>query len=548
MLKENVCVKVACSVGIYLRDPMDRIILKDICMRQNLSSVFDSNCPQNWRIPFPTNVRELHIPHILSNHQAFSYTAIKTCIGTINVQFLDMSHNFETMSTFTVQNNINKMILDCNDNHITDADFSYNKVYFENLNILKSFTKLKKLRISGNLFSNNSLSDMCRYFPNLETLVIKDSNIVDMQDESFSECKNLNFLDISSNNLRKVALSQLPKLKMLNLQDNQISILSEEFTRSIKAMGKAFVNLTNNQFNCTCNHESLDAVKRLQQISHKVIDFERMTCLTAQGYYFINQINTEEIRDLCFPTVIPYVITAVVTFVGTCVSLFLMRLFYMRRYHIKTLIYRLKYRKRMRANTTDFYLMYCRKDKDWVHYVLLDKLEQTYKFNTVVPDRDFGAGYHVDELLTFLTRCHAYLLVLSENFIMDIECRHDMAFAFDYRRRYGKPLVIVKMGPIGRQCAAIDPKIREMLSAKDYVALPQKFSCDRVTQHSNQLKEEQFWCKLTSKLYKTISSQTHIPDEGDPQIFNRHGNEVEIELSTYTDADETEELVDDHNF
>ena len=509
--KTKLCKYVSCRIGVYADHTGYRQVMFELCMEQNIDSMIDPSCPNNFRVQFSSNVKEIHVPHMQIDPDSYTYTEPTACIGIINVHHVDISYNSDGFHWFTTQKIFNREI-DIQENKIINFDLSFNLIKFKNTVFFKSFANLRKLTVSGNYFLNNSIDEICKHLLQLQTLELKNSNISSLQANLFSDCDAMQFLDLSDNNINQVTLASVPpNLKLLNLANNNISRLTPAFARSMQTLRDGFVNLSNNHFDCTCNHDALDTVKRLQKISQRVVDFESLTCLTPHGNFFISQIDTEEIRALCFPSALIYIITSLSTCAVTVCVMILIWLCYTRRYQLKTGLYRLKYRKRLKANSTDFYIMYCNKDSNWVHYVLLDKLERTYKFNTIVPERDFGAGPHVDELLTFLTRCHAYVIVLSENFIRDPCCLHDLTFAYDYRRRYGRPLVVVKMGDISSHCAHVDPKVRELLSAREYIRLPPKFGCaeaysERIggnevetKPNAAQRREEQFWCKLTAK-------------------------------------------------
>ena len=173
-------------------------------------------------------------------------------------------------------------------------------------------------------------------------------------------------------------------------------------------------------------------------------------------------------------------------------------------------------------------MLHCREDRLWVYNCLPQKLEGEFRFSLVIPGRDFsGHGVEIDEVVTNMAKSRVILLILSENFLRDRTCISDMNYAFDYRRRYGKPLVVIKLGPISDEYADIDPKIKELLSAKGYVKWPMFNSSNDSSSDKMTKKQDLFWRKVASKVYGVMSSRMQLSDEDTSERTELFSGEME---------------------
>ena len=95
----------------------------------------------------------------------------------------------------------------------------------------------------------------------------------------------------------------------------------------------------------------------------------------------------------------------------------------------------------------DVYLMYCQKDEHWVINTLLAGLERS-GYRTCVPDRDFTVGAATaEEMAEAFEKTHRVLVVISQNFIDDVNSMSDFHHAYSHDRFSAQTrfLVFVKL-------------------------------------------------------------------------------------------------------
>ena len=478
------------------------------CMNMNISIILDHLCPdpQNpFRFPLPFTIQEFDISRMSMGHRSFTMTSPGYCFGKSSLRYIDLSRNADTLSTYTFTDVFNHEVIDFTESNLEILHLGYNAIPFQDVTFLNGFFGVgKKLILSGNFFSEDFLSRLCGTQAELQSLILADANITHIAKNSFHNCKSLKYLDISNNDIQVLTLNHLPSLRLLNLHNNRISIIENSFFDYMNRNMKLLINISGNSLDCTCNHESLKTVEGLQRVSHSVIDYHNLMCANGHGYSFIHDMNIQEIREMCFPSQLLWIISSTVSCILTlCVTVSGFYL-YKYRFSIKTLFYKFRYRKRLGSSNIDFYVMHSHADRYWV-YNLPRQLESRFNFNLIIPDRDFSANdYEYDQVLMFLTRCRAILVVISEDFIADHQCRHDLSLAFDQRRMQGKPIISVKLGKISSQMTFHDSTIREILSARDYIKYP------RIEDGLKEKMESTFWYKLANKCYGALSSRIEL--------------------------------------
>ncbi|XP_033117993.1 uncharacterized protein LOC117117705 [Anneissia japonica] len=97
----------------------------------------------------------------------------------------------------------------------------------------------------------------------------------------------------------------------------------------------------------------------------------------------------------------------------------------------------------------DFFVVFSKKQKEWVYYTLLARLEQTYRFKGCIPDRDFTPGVTVCQNIENSVKTSACtLVVIDKEFCQDHELRHRLTYAYYTNARLKKLLIpILKEHP-----------------------------------------------------------------------------------------------------
>lgn len=192
----------------------------------------------------------------------------------LNISFLDITelpnHEFTNLKALTVhQTLISKLNGDLFEQtkFVEYCDFSSNKITEIDEKIFRPIAgKLIYLNLSFNLISNipkslfknlNVLKVLILKFNNLlelrplnlleslEYLSVANNKISNLDEGTFSKHKNLKFLDLSYNFIKKIPQNLLPPANELNLSDNRISIIERRVKSSLQQIPN--LDLSNNK-------------------------------------------------------------------------------------------------------------------------------------------------------------------------------------------------------------------------------------------------------------------------------------------------------------
>ena len=301
------------------------------------------------------------------------------------------------------------------------------------------------------------------------------------------------------------------QLLILDFSLNELSVIRPTTIKQLqRVMDVGFLRVSSNKFICNCNQTLLHTVSGLQQLKHKIVNYEHLTCLeNSEGELFVARVDVDIIYDQCFPNHLPHFITAGVTCLLTTVTLITCYCLRRKRYVIKTLFYKFKSRKFLASSRFEFdcYASHCSTELFWIHDCLCKKLEDEFNFKLCIAQRDFGLGVaETDEIFHHMNKSRTVLIVLSENFARSATCRYDLTQAFELLRRDGKQMIVIKMGELSPEIAAMDPKIAEILMSKGYIVYPLNNAERSGRQYTlNKTKQDAFWSKVRSKIYETMS-------------------------------------------
>ena len=363
----------------------------------------------------------------------------------------------------------------------------------------------------------------------------------------FKPCSGLKFLYLTGNYLHVLNGNIFHGLKLLYLElsSNSLSVIDPHAVGNLHASFEdGFLELSNNDFQCNCNRTLLHTVMGVQSLRDKIVNYEQMTCLElGQSERFLSKLNVHLIENECYPSYVPHYITAIVSCIATLVSLVTCKFFHRKRYSIKSFIYKVQNRKYLSRNNFkyDCYVSSSITDQFWICDCLCKILEDNFKFNLCIPERDFSAGVQADEILRHMSLCRCILIVLSERYVTDGTCRFDLTLAYERLRRFGKRLIVIKMGQISPEIAQLDPKVFEILTSKNYTSYPLIIGERTQQQQDKAIKKQKlFWSKLESKIYQTMSKSMR-----NERILGRETHETHPMIDIGEQANQTFEILDD---
>ncbi|XP_067687635.1 toll-like receptor 13 [Haliotis asinina] len=399
----------------------------------------------------------------------------------------------ETLATLWIHhNNITLMPDFCYNNkssfpNLYSLRIGYNRIPYLSKNTFGCLSKctgrcLTHLQISGNPFEMIG-SETFSQFPSLQMLVMKQlsSAQTDIDDETFVGCSNLNYLDLSGNNITADKLenlvrplikslkyldcsncslqrvpevtSELTGLEEIFLDHNHIKSISDNaFIKNIKLQNMSlndnnlsylfipvsirsrlkYANIENNPFNCNCD---------LLWFKDWLIGARSLFSRRLSFYTCSSPPDTKGKRLVDVPSVTKfvclydsqYVSLLVCAVVAVLMSFVCFALGYKWRWNIRYfLVWK---RRRRRASpetipllTSDVYLLYSDEDFVWVRHQALPNLEDKGRLRTCFRPRDFDPKIHImDSIVKNLNGCRKVLIVVSTSFCKDTGCQFELS-------------------------------------------------------------------------------------------------------------------------
>lgn len=209
--------------------------------------------------------------------------------GLSQLHTVDLSNNhIQTIKgrTFHNVNNVTKLVLNDNDLYVVSKDF--------HPRMFSNFKSLEELQLR-NAFSDKDVREKTdRYLSNLAD-TFKESGLVnlkalDLSENGFTDFKNASFFQsmpaletiaLRSNKMSNldVDLTLMPRLKSLDLSNNNFPFLRRATLSRISAVAGLGLNLSGNPLRCDCR--MLDTYHYLLKSTGSVADKEEWRCYEA---------------------------------------------------------------------------------------------------------------------------------------------------------------------------------------------------------------------------------------------------------------------------
>ncbi|XP_071093119.1 toll-like receptor 13 [Haliotis cracherodii] len=362
---------------------------------------------------------------------------------------------------------------------------------------LLRITKLRQLDISDNK-ANLTIQGQV-FNSNLSFVNLSYSNIRSIETSAFINCKSIEEVDLSGNDLGRMpqyffrylfgravntiesfncsrcglkqmprVISEMGRLRILNLNVNSIQTINDNFfdsnndlrqlylaNNSIKTLSTfvisksvrkelQFISLENNPFVCNCDLVWLK-YWLLSETSKFRNHLNQYTCSNApfQGK---NLVDVSSINDSeCYHTRHKFsIVYCVVGTVLICLCFF--ALGYKLRWNIRycCLMSKSSASESIPLLSNDVYILYSDENYLWVRYEALAKLEDEGRLKVCFRQRDFNPKiYVVDNVVTNLRRCIKVLAVLSNSFFKDRASQFEMSLVLKRLEGHQGMLVLV---------------------------------------------------------------------------------------------------------
>ncbi|KAH9374720.1 hypothetical protein HPB48_016888 [Haemaphysalis longicornis] len=289
--------------------------------------------------------------------------------------------------------------------------------------------------------------------------------------------------------------SRMTKMKMLNLSHNMIAVLDNEMFRDLNDIQN--VSLSFNPWDCSsCYlnnlHNFLD--------NHQVQCAACVTCEIPEGKqgYHVRSVAWRE-EECVLPDYYPVYATAGII----CIILAAVLVYGAYKYRWNFMYLHLYLKVGIKGNRRhvnagnyawDAFVSYHSSDSDWVHEVLLHKLESPpHKFHLCVAARDFIPGVLItDNILRAITHSRVCLFVLSPAFCRSRWCMIELSLAQQHFSDTEKSdgLVFIKKEQVRE--SEMSNLLLRLTRSRTYIRVPPL----NATERRNNL----FWMQLQAAL------------------------------------------------
>ncbi|XP_010955488.2 toll-like receptor 4 isoform X1 [Camelus bactrianus] len=379
-----------------------------------------------------TELPNLQFLALKGNDLSFKGCCSHTDFGTTKLKYLDLSFNgiitmnsnfmgLEQLEHLDLQHSALKqandfsIFLSLRNLHYLDISYTQTRIVFHG--IFHGLVSLQTLKMAGNSFQNNLLPDIFTEVTNLTVLDLSKCQLERVSQRAFDPLTKLQVLNMSHNKLLSLDVLPYEPLRSLQILDcsfNRI-VASKEQELQHLPRSLAFLNLTQNDFACVCEHQHfLQWLKDQRQL---LVEAEQMVCtqpLDMQDMPVLSFRNaTCQISKMTISV-------SVLTVLLVSVAGVLVYKFY---FHLMLLAGCKKYGKG--ENTYDAFVIYSSQDEDWVRNELVKNLEEGVPpFQLCLHYRDFipGVAIAANIIQEGFHKSRKVIVVVSQHFIQSRWC------------------------------------------------------------------------------------------------------------------------------
>lgn len=346
-------------------------------------------------------------------HLDLSYNGVivmnSNFVGLEQLEYLDFQHSTLKRTTdFSVFLALHKLVY---------LDISYTGTRIDFDGIFHGLNSLNILKMAGNSFKDNTLSNIFTNLLNLTLLDLSECQLEQVSQGAFDTLPRLQLLNMSHNNLLlldALCYKHLYSLQVLDCSFNHIEAskgdILDIFPRSL-----AFLNLTNNPFACTCEHQTF--LQWFRDGKQHLVDVEHMNCATPLGLKDMPVLSFRNSTCQMSKTIIS------VSVIGVLVVSIVAFLVYKFYFHLMLIAGCKKYGRG--ESTYDAFVIYSSQDEDWVRNELVKNLEEgTPHFQLCLHYRDFipGVAIAANIIQEGFHKSRKVIVVVSRHFIQSRWC------------------------------------------------------------------------------------------------------------------------------
>ncbi|KAM5298504.1 toll-like receptor 4 [Ctenodactylus gundi] len=353
-------------------------------------------------------------------------------VGLEELERLDFQHSaLKGINEFSVFFSLKNLLY-------LDISYTHIQVAFEG--IFDGLTSLQVLKMAGNSFERNTVLNVFTQMTNLIFLDLSACQLEQVSQGAFDNLHSLKSLNMSHNNFLLLDLHTYMPLFAIQVLDYSFNHIVAYKSQEIQHFPSSLrtINLTQNPFACTCEHQSfLQWVKDQREL---LVGAEQMECVTPpfmQGKPVLSFRNaTCQIRKT--------VIT--VSVVSVLVASTIAFLVYKYYFHLMLLAGCKKYSRG--ESTYDAFVIYSSQDEDWVRNELVKNLEEGVPpFHLCLHYRDFipGVAIAANIIQEGFHKSRKVIVVVSQHFIQSRWCifEYDIAQTWQFLSSHAGIIFIV---------------------------------------------------------------------------------------------------------
>ncbi|KAK7101517.1 hypothetical protein V1264_019891 [Littorina saxatilis] len=329
-------------------------------------------------------------------------------------------------------------------------------------------TNLEVVVLSYNNFrfaKHTTVTELLYPLRNVKKLMMEGVGLQAIPSVIVDTFSKLTFLGFKSNTMSEMpahAFQKMKNLEYLDLSDNDLANPDVEVIRHLVETQNVSINLESNPFSCTCDMLQFLNFYKAHNISTNgtggfVGDHHHYQCFAPRSLYNTRLADLQITIHTCLLTVVQEILIYFVCFFFIF-CLLAYALLYKYRWQVRYWMYMLHERLARRnveppsrpgARFTAF-VSYCKEDSNFVLTKALPALERNHQLALCIHERDFIPGTYISQNVVerMAESCHV-LLVLSNNFLKNDWCRFELFVAQQYGQIHRRiPVTVLHLEPL----------------------------------------------------------------------------------------------------
>ncbi|NWX83786.1 TLR4 protein, partial [Nothoprocta pentlandii] len=403
------------------------------------------------------HLTNLEVMDLSENRLSFTRCCSLLFHGCLNLKYLNLSFNSDISVTGDFTNIKNLLTLDFQHTKLIGPgtypvflslqkliylDISYTRTHVKSQCTFCGLHSLQVLKMAGNSFENNKLSNNLKNLTRLHTLDISSCKLLHVDQSTFASLSELKELNISNNKLLTfdpLVYKPLQALTVLDFSHNQLTVLLDSAMESVPG-NLVLLDLSYNLFDCSCTH--LNFLKWIKEKQKILRNKELMMCHIPAHVKNVSLSSFDLSSCHLKPSTVAFILSILLT---VAVFLFLIYKYYFQLYYSLVLLSGCKHSAE-RGDTYDAFVIHSSKDQEWVIKELVEPLEGGKPpFQLCLYYRDFLPGVPIVTNIIqegFLSSRNV-IAVISSDFLESKWCSFEFDIAQSWQLVEGKAGIIM---------------------------------------------------------------------------------------------------------